>query len=148
MANTSEVWKGVISNLTSDSTLTAMLGASNAVYRNLPAASVVYPLITFSVQNDPQNDLSDVGSYRANLQFNVYAEESSYLCDDIYSHLQDNWTIPKRKPASFTTTNYRVKSWEFGTAIDLGELRRTSDDMPVRGITFPSVLKFVKRNAT
>jgi hypothetical protein len=132
MADLSEVWAGLRTALLSDDELVALLGSSDAIYRQFPGTSVLFPSLVFKVSGLGlyPND-SFTGRKEPGLQIDVYATEPNQF-DAIFARLENAWTIPINHREPIDTENFRISRLKILNAIEVGPVRLLADNRQLR----------------
>jgi hypothetical protein len=129
----SELWTALRTAMLADSTLVALLGGSDAIYRAWPNKSVAFPIIVIRCQTDgPPNDGGTiVDLWRPSVELDIYAATMG-RCEAIQGRLDESWTIPHNKPAGVTSTNFALNLFKRRNSIDAGVMAVVGQDVPIR----------------
>ena len=132
MADLSEMWKGIRDILVADSTLTAMLSDSSAVYEPEPPDDVDFPMLTIMQTDDgPVTECTGYGEFAAQLQIDVWST-SPRTNEQIKSRLDELLEIPKIRATAITTTNYNVTNVSRSSANFVGTVEIEKDGKLIR----------------
>ena len=145
MANVSEILKKLRNDMSTDTGLLALLGKDSKVYRKYPQSSHRKPFIIFIVDNlNSQTQNTGVGEYRPDVTFDIIVIDP-YDAADIFSYLEENWSIPLEKPEGVTSTNYRIDSLVFGNLIEVpGKLQEIDSGEAVTQFTAQASMRIIK----
>lgn len=104
----SEIWIALRTALLADSTLTALLASSTAIYRGEPHTAVAFPHIVLEEgAENPQTDRSFTGIWRPDLTLSIYAKDRD-RCEQIAATLDERWTIPVNRATEVASTMLRL----------------------------------------
>lgn len=114
------LWAALLNEMNDDSDITDVIGTQN-IHRSNPATALKFPtLILDGVANAVS--LTGIGLYRSSPTWNVYAADHDQA-DDLFSALQENWSIPTKRPAGFSVTEFEITHLVFDKMIEVGPAR-------------------------
>lgn len=141
----SEAFDGLRTAMLADATFVAMLSAADAVYITLPTFKVSSPLVEFMWGAwNPTAGLSGIGIYRPTLTMNIFAKDQ-HTCFAIAGYLEATWSIPLKKPAGVTTTNFCITELSFRNPSYVGPRKLLNTNENVEQVAIECGLRINKR---
>lgn len=103
----SEFETALVSALTGDATLTALLASATAVYRERPFQEAGYPQLTFAWRDEADTSLSSYGKHNLSLQIDIWAspEAADSIRQALHNLLDERARLADGKAASPVTLN-------------------------------------------
>lgn len=149
MNQLSEIFKALRTALLADGTLTALLGAADAIYFEDPRADLPFPCITIDVRElNPQNrNGSFTGIWRTDLQFNLFGVDPHVLTD-MNAHLEAAWDIPRNRQLVIDSDNYRLTLLQHIGGGHVGTIRLLSTQRDLRHYASEWRCKVSKKTGT
>lgn len=119
MADIADIFKQLRTDLLNDSTFAGMLGETNGIYAAYPKTAKTKPIIVMMIDTgNPQSQISSPGIYRPDLAFDVFTL-NPYNAHAIFTYLQENWDIPKKRATAITTADWRITLMRFTDLIEV-----------------------------
>lgn len=143
-ASLDEIFDQLVSDLLADTTLTGLLGDTDQIFGQFPGIKPKPPFIVVSFDPlGPQTELSGTGVYRPISQWDIVAATLKEQ-EQIFSHLEDQWTIPNNKSTPVTSTNYRIELLEFRDTLPIRPPRQLETDQQLRQKALTVAMRIVR----
>lgn len=128
-----EIWKALRTALLTDSTLTALLGASDAIYYETQEAKLAFPCIVIDVRSlNPQHQNgSEPGLWRPDIQVNLFGIDR-FVLDRIIARLESAWDIPRNRSTLIQSDNYQISAMRMLNGGHVGTVRSQQTEKPLK----------------
>jgi hypothetical protein len=143
--NLSEAFDGLRTAMLADTDFAALLATNQSIYLEPPAVKVSSPLAEWIFRAWNPADLTSPGLYRPALSMNIFAK-TPQLAWNVVNYLEVYWSIPLRRPAGVTTTNFRITHLSLKNAVHVGPTKLLNSLEQVHQVATEWDLRIVRQS--